>query len=156
MQPEPCHHAQNPFAQELGPYTETPLTGSSCEEAAGVVVDNQRLMDEGDLDQAVGCVKKALGDSPLPNKVPNGGNPRMKLLKNVALAAAVAVSVGFVGACASAVPPTTTTTESSTTAPPVTTSHTYYTTAPPVTTNRTTATTTCPAGTQLQSDGMCR
>ena len=39
----------------------------------------------------------------------------MKLLKNVALAAAVAVSVGFVGACASAVPPTTTTTESSTT-----------------------------------------
>ena len=67
----------------------------------------------------------------------------MKLLKNVALAAAVAVSVGFVGACASAVPPTTTTTESSTTAPPVTTSH-------------TTATTTCPAGMQLQSDGMCR
>src|ERR1039458_2515140 len=92
----------------------------------------------------------------LPNKVPNGGNPRMKLLKNVALAAAVAVSVGFVGACASAVPPTTTTTESSTTAPPATTSHTYYTTAPPVTTSHTTATTTCPAGTQLQSDGMCR
>jgi hypothetical protein len=53
----------------------------------------------------------------------------MKLLKNVALAAAVAVSVGFVGACASAVPPTTTTTETSTTAPPVTTSHTYYATA---------------------------
>jgi hypothetical protein len=92
----------------------------------------------------------------LPNKVPNGDNPRMKLLKNVALAAAVAVSVGFVGACASAVPPTTTTTESSTTAPPVTTSHTYYTTAPPVTTTNTTTSTTCPAGTQLQSDGMCR
>ena len=79
----------------------------------------------------------------LPNKVPNGDNPRMKLLKNVALAAAIAVSVGFVGACASAVPPTTTTTESSTT-------------APPVTTTKTTTTTTCPAGTQLQSDGMCR
>jgi hypothetical protein len=79
----------------------------------------------------------------LPNKVPNGDNPRMKLLKNVALAAAVAVSVGFVGACASAVPPTTTTTESSTT-------------APPVTTTKTTTTTSCPAGTQLQSDGMCR
>ena len=65
----------------------------------------------------------------------------MKLLKNVALAAAVAVSVGFVGACA--VPPTTTTTVTSTTAPPVTTSN-------------TTTSTTCPAGTQLQSDGMCR
>jgi len=64
-------------------------------------------------------------------------------MKNLVFAATVAVMVGFVGACAPAVPPTTTVTESSTTQPAVTTTH-------------TTATTSCPAGTQLQSDGMCR
>jgi hypothetical protein len=80
----------------------------------------------------------------------------MKVLRNIALAAVVAASVGFLGACAYETPPTTTTTEYSTTAPPVTTSHTYYTTAPPVTTTNTTMNTTCPAGMQLQDDGICR
>ena len=79
----------------------------------------------------------------VPPRIPKGDNPRMKPLKNIALAAAVAVSVGLVGACASAVPPTTTTTESSTT-------------APPVTTRLTTNNVTCPVGLQPQSDGMCR
>ena len=64
----------------------------------------------------------------------------MKLLKNVAFAAAIAVSVGFVGACADEVPPTTTTTEYSTTAPAV-----YV--SPPVTTSSTTTTTQYPNGT---------
>ena len=59
----------------------------------------------------------------------------MKFLKNVAFAAAIAVSVGFIGACAEGVPPTTTTTEYSTTTPAV-----YV--APPVTTSGTMTTTT--------------
>jgi len=71
---------------------------------------------------------------PLPNKVPNGGHSRIKLLNHIALAAVVAVSVGFLGACAEVPAQTTTTTEYSTSAPgPV-----YV--APPVTTGSTTTT----------------
>jgi len=77
----------------------------------------------------------------LPNITLDEGNP-MKLLKNVALAAVIAASIGFVGACADQVPATTTTTtEYSTTAPaPV-----YV--APPITTSSSTTTTQYPNGT---------
>jgi hypothetical protein len=65
----------------------------------------------------------------------------MKLLKNAALAAAVALSVGFIGACSDEVPAsTTTTTEYSTTVPAI-----YV--APPVTTSSATTTTQYPKGT---------
>lgn len=69
----------------------------------------------------------------------------MRLLKNVALAAAIAVSVVFMGACAEEVPPTTTTTEYSTTAPAV------YVAPPPITTSSTTTTTQYPNGTVMST-----
>jgi hypothetical protein len=68
----------------------------------------------------------------------------MRVLKNVALAAAIAVSVGFLSACADQAPPKTTTIEYSTTAPA-----TYV--APPQSTSSTATTNQYPDGTVTTS-----